>query len=202
MESEIERCFVEQVERINDLDSASLHFTDFGKDAVKKASCSPDAFIQMALQLTNYRVSSLRSLTNLICAFRSKRNSSWPTSLLRLVSLITQEPKLFELFPTSLAILSRQWWTNQERRKSVQICCVRLAQATKKQTNKWPLVRAGIGTCSFCLFWVKASIWRVRFLSSSRNKNGCCQRVNRLLWPTSWTRAKKVNSGLAEALAP
>lgn len=76
MESEIERCFVEQVERINDLDSASLHFTDFGKDAVKKASCSPDAFIQMALQLTNYRVNSLRSLTNLICAFRSKRNSS------------------------------------------------------------------------------------------------------------------------------
>ncbi|KAI6190117.1 Carn-acyltransf domain-containing protein [Aphelenchoides bicaudatus] len=55
MESEIERCYLEQLERNNDLDSASMHFKQFGKDSIKKANCSPDAFIQMAIQLTSYR---------------------------------------------------------------------------------------------------------------------------------------------------
>jgi hypothetical protein len=57
MGSEIERCYVEQVERSNDLDAQSIMFTDFGKEKIKKANCSPDAFFQMALQLTNYKVS-------------------------------------------------------------------------------------------------------------------------------------------------
>jgi hypothetical protein len=74
MKSEIERCFEEQVERINDLDSASLHFRKFGKDAVKKANCSPDAFIQMALQLTNYRVKFEFLNFQLILYFRIKKS--------------------------------------------------------------------------------------------------------------------------------
>lgn len=35
---------------------ATLVFTDFGKEEIKKMKCSPDAFIQMSLQLAFYRV--------------------------------------------------------------------------------------------------------------------------------------------------
>ena len=39
-----------------DLDIHLLPFTDFGKGFVKKCKVSPDAYIQMALQLAYYRV--------------------------------------------------------------------------------------------------------------------------------------------------
>lgn len=41
----------------DDLDIHVLIFRDFGKDKVKKCRVSPDAFIQIALQLAYYRVS-------------------------------------------------------------------------------------------------------------------------------------------------
>ncbi|KAI6223702.1 Carn-acyltransf domain-containing protein [Aphelenchoides fujianensis] len=55
MRSEVQRCFEDYEPRANDLDVASLHFTEFGKGAIKKARVSPDAFIQMAIQLANFR---------------------------------------------------------------------------------------------------------------------------------------------------
>lgn len=42
---------------INDVEMAVLVWTDYGKGFVKKLKISPDAFIQMALQLTYFRVS-------------------------------------------------------------------------------------------------------------------------------------------------
>lgn len=41
----------------DDVDLHVLIFRDFGKDKIKKCRVSPDAFIQMALQLAYYRVS-------------------------------------------------------------------------------------------------------------------------------------------------
>ncbi|KAM9377045.1 carnitine O-palmitoyltransferase 1, liver isoform 1-T1 [Pholidichthys leucotaenia] len=39
----------------DDVDSHIIPFTDFGKDQIKKCRTSPDAFIQIALQLAHYR---------------------------------------------------------------------------------------------------------------------------------------------------
>lgn len=41
----------------DDVDFHVFSFRDFGKGKVKKCRVSPDAFIQMALQLAYYRVS-------------------------------------------------------------------------------------------------------------------------------------------------
>ena len=40
---------------IGDLDLDVIHFANFGKDRIKKARTSPDAFVQMAFQLAYYR---------------------------------------------------------------------------------------------------------------------------------------------------
>lgn len=42
----------------DDVDCHIIPFTDFGKGLIKKCRTSPDAFIQIALQLAHYRVSS------------------------------------------------------------------------------------------------------------------------------------------------
>jgi hypothetical protein len=39
-----------------DLDQQAMPFTTFGKGAIKKCKVSPDAFVQMALQLAYFRV--------------------------------------------------------------------------------------------------------------------------------------------------
>lgn len=39
-----------------DLDYYAYRFTGFGKDWIKSAKCSPDAFIQMGLQLAHYKL--------------------------------------------------------------------------------------------------------------------------------------------------
>lgn len=44
-------------EQIEDLDLHSLKHDDFGKGAMKKCKVSPDAFIQMALQMAYFKVS-------------------------------------------------------------------------------------------------------------------------------------------------
>jgi len=39
-----------------DLDYYNYRFAGYGKDWIKSAKCSPDAFIQMALQLAYYKL--------------------------------------------------------------------------------------------------------------------------------------------------
>lgn len=43
-------------ELANDVDFCCCVFDDFGKGLIKKSKTSPDAFIQLALQLAHYRV--------------------------------------------------------------------------------------------------------------------------------------------------
>ncbi|GMR58847.1 hypothetical protein PMAYCL1PPCAC_29042 [Pristionchus mayeri] len=55
MGSEIDRCFSSHESSSRDVDMASLVFRNWGKGRIKKCGCSPDAFVQMAIQLANYR---------------------------------------------------------------------------------------------------------------------------------------------------
>ncbi|GMR50071.1 hypothetical protein PMAYCL1PPCAC_20266, partial [Pristionchus mayeri] len=90
MASEIDRCYSAHQEAANDVDLEALVFRRWGKGRIKKCGCSPDAFIQMAIQLANYRdqgrfvltyeatsarffansrTETLRSVTDASCAF-------------------------------------------------------------------------------------------------------------------------------------
>ena len=46
-------------EQIEDLDLHILQHREFGKGDIKKCKISPDAFIQMAIQLAYYKVRSV-----------------------------------------------------------------------------------------------------------------------------------------------
>lgn len=59
MAEEIKLCNARYVSLQSDLDLAALIFTDFGKGRIKIGKCSPDAFVQMAIQLANYKVSHI-----------------------------------------------------------------------------------------------------------------------------------------------
>ena len=54
--SRIEAALSFAQEQITDLDLHILQHTAFGKGDIKKCKISPDAFIQMALQLAYYKV--------------------------------------------------------------------------------------------------------------------------------------------------
>ena len=47
------------VQQISDFDMYILRHNEFGKGAIKKCKVSPDAFIQMALQMAYYKVRTL-----------------------------------------------------------------------------------------------------------------------------------------------
>lgn len=57
METEIERCYGNQLKATEDLHMNSTAFLDFGKGRLKKCGISPDGFVQMAIQLAYYKVS-------------------------------------------------------------------------------------------------------------------------------------------------
>lgn len=57
MAAEIDRCYSAYQIQKDDVDVASLIFRDFGKGRIKEGGISPDAFVQMAIQLANYKVS-------------------------------------------------------------------------------------------------------------------------------------------------
>lgn len=48
---------------LNDIDLRILAFSDYGKGFMKTAKVSPDAFIQMALQLAYFRVIDINFMT-------------------------------------------------------------------------------------------------------------------------------------------
>ena len=45
---------------IDDLDFLVLRFPDYGKNFIKSVRCSPDAYLQLALQLAYYRYAELK----------------------------------------------------------------------------------------------------------------------------------------------
>ena len=53
---EIDSAQSQAEEQIADLDLYVMRHTEFGKGVIKKCGISPDAFIQMALQMAYYKV--------------------------------------------------------------------------------------------------------------------------------------------------
>ncbi|KAH7704349.1 CRE-CPT-6 protein, partial [Aphelenchoides avenae] len=84
MAKEIERCYEEYQPIKDDIDVATLVFNCFGKGAIKNFKCSPDGFVQMALQLTYFKLHSRFVQTYEPASSRFYRNSR--TEALRTVS--------------------------------------------------------------------------------------------------------------------
>lgn len=61
-QSAIETSYLSAKQIANDVDFFGCLFPEFGKGMIKKCRTSPDAFIQLALQLAQFRVGPLRSL--------------------------------------------------------------------------------------------------------------------------------------------
>jgi carnitine O-palmitoyltransferase 1, liver isoform len=57
----IERSLLVAQNLLSDVDLRVMMFDDYGKGFIKRCNVSPDAYIQMALQLAYYRVSKVRS---------------------------------------------------------------------------------------------------------------------------------------------
>ncbi|TKR62911.1 hypothetical protein L596_026813 [Steinernema carpocapsae] len=84
MKAEITRCLETYSVLRDDVDVAATNFTDWGKNRIKEGKCSPDAFLQMAIQLASYRDQGKFSLTYESASQRFYQNSR--TETLRTVS--------------------------------------------------------------------------------------------------------------------
>ncbi|KAI6239477.1 Cpt-6 [Aphelenchoides fujianensis] len=63
MPAEIDRCYAEASQLIANVDMASMMFDEWGKGRIKTASCGPDAFFQMAIQLAYFKDQGKFTLT-------------------------------------------------------------------------------------------------------------------------------------------
>lgn len=79
MATAIERCYSEYSKLRDDVDVAATMFRDFGKGFIKKCGLSPDAFVQMAIQLANYRDQDRFVLTYEAASARFYKNSRTET---------------------------------------------------------------------------------------------------------------------------
>ncbi|GMR45542.1 hypothetical protein PMAYCL1PPCAC_15737, partial [Pristionchus mayeri] len=79
MAAEIDLCFTAYQKEIDNVHISSLIFRDWGKDRIKQFRCSPDAFLQMAIQLANYRDQGRFSLTYEAASPRFYRDSRTET---------------------------------------------------------------------------------------------------------------------------
>ncbi|XGW05769.1 hypothetical protein V3C99_016266 [Haemonchus contortus] len=79
MASAIERSYSEYAKLRDDVDLAATLFRDFGKGHIKKCGLSPDAFVQMAIQLANYRDQNRFVLTYEAASVRFYKNSRTET---------------------------------------------------------------------------------------------------------------------------
>ncbi|KJH51528.1 Choline/Carnitine O-acyltransferase [Dictyocaulus viviparus] len=84
MAAEIERSYKDYCKLRDDVDVAATVFRKFGKGLIKKFGVSPDAFIQMAIQLANYWDQKRFVLTYESASARFYKNSR--TETLRTVS--------------------------------------------------------------------------------------------------------------------
>ncbi|VDK55014.1 unnamed protein product [Anisakis simplex] len=121
MEAEIERCYNEYQLKISDVDIAATIFRTFGKGIIKKGQISPDGFVQMAIQLANFKDQKKFSLTYESASARFYANSR--TETLRTVS------------KDSCAFVNAMMdpnCTNDERYRLLQVACEQHVQRNRE----------------------------------------------------------------------
>ncbi|CAD6193825.1 unnamed protein product [Caenorhabditis auriculariae] len=136
MVPEINRCYETHQAAKADIDVFSLIFRDFGKGRIKKCGVSPDAFVQMAIQLANYRDQGRFVLTYEPASVRFFANSR--TETLRTVSDQSCQFVLAMLDPNE---------TNEHRIELLQKACT-----THVEKNKDCMVGGGIDRHLFVLY--------------------------------------------------
>lgn len=106
----------------DDVDFHGYLFMEFGKGLIKKCRTSPDAFIQLALQLAQFRVGLSSQINNLINALlnhlpliyllcRTREDFVWRTSHRWLVCSEMDEQRQCAPAPLRLSHLSEPWRT-------------------------------------------------------------------------------------------
>ncbi|CAL2045446.1 unnamed protein product [Caenorhabditis brenneri] len=136
MLSEIERCYDNHQKSKDDLDLYALAFRDFGKGRIKKCGVSPDAFIQMAIQLANYRDQGQFVMTYEPASVRFYANSR--TETLRTVN--THSCAFVE------AML------NENETKEAKIALLKKACETHVLRNKNVMIGKGVDRHLFVLY--------------------------------------------------
>ncbi|EYB88851.1 hypothetical protein Y032_0240g3340 [Ancylostoma ceylanicum] len=79
MGAAIQRCYTQYEKLREDVDVAATVFREFGKGFIKKCGVSPDGFMQMAIQLANYRDQGRFVLTYEPASARFYKNSRTET---------------------------------------------------------------------------------------------------------------------------
>uniref|UniRef100_A0A1I7UMR2 Carn_acyltransf domain-containing protein n=1 Tax=Caenorhabditis tropicalis TaxID=1561998 RepID=A0A1I7UMR2_9PELO len=136
MLDEITRCYDAHQISKNDLDLFALAFRDFGKGRIKKCGVSPDAFIQMAIQLANYRDQGKFVLTYEPASVRFFANSR--TETLRTVN------------EHSCAFVEAM--LNENETKEAKIALLKKACETHVLRNKKCMIGQGIDRHIFVLY--------------------------------------------------
>ncbi|CAJ0588071.1 unnamed protein product [Cylicocyclus nassatus] len=79
MSTAIQRCYDQYSKLRDDVDLAATVFKDYGKGFIKKCGLSPDGFVQMAIQLANYKDQGRFVLTYEPASARFYKNSRTET---------------------------------------------------------------------------------------------------------------------------
>uniref|UniRef100_A0A915BWG4 Cyclic nucleotide-binding domain-containing protein n=1 Tax=Parascaris univalens TaxID=6257 RepID=A0A915BWG4_PARUN len=142
MEAEIERCYNAYKPKIDDLDLATTIFRTFGKGLIKKGKLSPDGFVQMAIQLANFKDQKKFVLTYESASARFYANSR--TETLRTASKESCAFVKSMLDPNS---------NNEERYRLLQIAC-----KNHVNRNRECMVGKGVDRHLFVLYVLSKAI--------------------------------------------
>uniref|UniRef100_A0A915BUU6 Choline/carnitine acyltransferase domain-containing protein n=2 Tax=Parascaris univalens TaxID=6257 RepID=A0A915BUU6_PARUN len=169
MKREIMRCYREYKPQADDVDLSMMCFTEFGKGLIKQGNISPDAFIQMAIQLANYKDQGRFVHTYESASVRLFANSRTET-----LRSVTKESCAFVL-----AMLDQQC-TNEKRLR-----LLRSAADCHVRHNRECMVGKGVDRHLFVLY-IFSRLFRITspFLQYFVNQS----------WPLSTSQAPKVAS--------
>ncbi|TKR73477.1 hypothetical protein L596_020783 [Steinernema carpocapsae] len=136
MRSEIDRCVNAHSELKSDLDLKATVFTDFGKQKIKDGKCSPDAFMQMAIQLANYKDQGRFQLT-----YESGSQRFYANSRTETIRTVSKDSCAF------VRAMENAECSTQERLNLLRKAC-----ASHTQRNRECMVGRGVDRHLFVLY--------------------------------------------------
>ncbi|VDM41895.1 unnamed protein product, partial [Toxocara canis] len=142
MAAEIERCYNTYKQKIEDVDMAATIFRTFGKGRIKQGKLSPDAFVQMAIQLANFKDQHKFVLTYESASARFYANSRTET-----LRTATKESCAF------VRAMIDPDCDNEERYRLLKVACERHVQR-----NRNCMVGKGVDRHLFVLYILSKAI--------------------------------------------